>query len=133
MLSKYYFQESECLSCGLQKTSGFTLKTLVTCQSLVVYICQGNNTKRFFTGENDVNFPVSSVSFPCIFSHLQGVVGAWGARRLWGCLTTAGRVVAAVLLGGIWVVHQKGQLSEMALPETETLKTSQVAKHTLKT
>lgn len=55
------------------------------------------------------------LSFPFILPYLQGVVGAWGARRLGGGLTTAGRVVAAVLLGGVWVTHQEAQLSEMTL------------------
>lgn len=49
------------------------------------------------------------------FPHLQGAVGAWGARRLRRRVTTAGWVVAAVLFSSIWIVHQEGQLSDMAL------------------
>lgn len=54
-------------------------------------------------------------SFPFILPHLRGVVCAWGAKGLGGSVTTTGRVVAAVLLGGVWVAHQEGQLSEMTL------------------
>lgn len=54
-------------------------------------------------------------SFPTILFYLLGAVGAWGARRLVEDLTTAGCMVAAVELGGFWVTHQEGQLSETTL------------------
>lgn len=101
LVSMYLVQESECLGF---KTSDFTLNTSVTCQSLAVYTNQELISHMFFQD-----------ALPFIFSHLRGVVGAWGAGRLGAIVTAAGWVVATVLLSSTGLTHQDGQLLKMTL------------------
>ena len=104
---------------------GFTLNISVACQSRAVYISHRNKELISLVRMTGLFLISFFVSFPLIFPHLPGVVGAWGARRLGGGLTTAGRVVAAVLPGGVWVSHQEGELSEVTLQRQKHLTQSE--------